>query len=98
MAWQRVDGPRHLPPREVWVDDGEALSRYDYLTIVVRGYSDLGLKAPVELREELAVLVAAEVARLEAIKSAWWKQTLAELNWVPDDPSRFTDLRGGEHG
>jgi hypothetical protein len=44
--------------------EGEPLSRYDYLRIIVRGYSDMGLDAPEPLRSEYQALVQAELAEL----------------------------------
>jgi hypothetical protein len=69
----------------VWVDDGEPLSRYDYLTILVRGYTDMGLVAPEPIRIEYQALVAAKVAELtrqQELRERWlwyalpkWQQT-----------------------
>lgn len=92
VPWQRVPNqPRDEPPREVWVDDGGPLSRYDFLTILVRGYSDLGLKAPEAIRVEYQALVAAELARIEA---AWDERLREQFNFKPK-PFKFTDVTNG---
>ena len=88
MPWVRVsEAGEQL--REEWFDDGAPLSRYDYLTILVRGYGAIGKKAPEELLAELRVEVDAEVARLEELRRAEeWRKAGVELRKVyPYDPA-----------
>lgn len=86
--WVREPGPRDQPPREVWWDDGEPLSRYDYLTIIVRGYTDMGMRAPQPILAEYNALVAERVAELRRRMD---EQLRSQLNWKPR-PFSFLDV------
>lgn len=89
MPWERLrNQAKDQPPVEVWVDDGEPLSRYDYLTILIRGYSDLGLQAPEAERLEYQALVAAKLAEFDRKMD---EQLRNQLNFKPK-PFRFTDV------
>jgi len=74
----------------VWVDDGEELSRYDYLTILVRGYTDMGLQAPAAELAEYRALVAEKVAELrrqQELRERWLWYALPK--W---QQPKFTDV------
>lgn len=89
MPWERDrTQPRDQPPREIWVDDGSPLSRYDFLQIIVRGYTDMGLVAPEAIRLEYQALVAEQLAEMER---RWNEHLVREFQWKPR-PFKFTDV------